>query len=47
MLASFAQTANHMNIFTTLAERNVPCIVAELAAPSGADVIFTGNILHT
>lgn len=43
MLLSSAQTATYMKIFSTLAEKSGPCTTAELAAPSGADVVFTGT----
>lgn len=32
-----------MKIFSTLAENGTPCTVAELAKPTGADVVFTGT----
>jgi hypothetical protein len=43
MLLSSAQTATYMRIFSTLADSGAPCTVEELAKPTGADTIFTGQ----
>lgn len=32
-----------MKIFGTLVEKGAPCSVAELAEPTGADTVFTGE----
>lgn len=43
MLLSSVQTGHYMKIFGTLVEKGAPCSVAELAEPSGADLVFTGG----
>lgn len=43
MILSTAQIANYMEIFSTLAEKDAPCTVAELAEPTKADTVFTGE----
>lgn len=43
MLLSSAQTATYMKIFSTLVEKRGPCTTTELAAPTGADIVFTGS----
>lgn len=42
MELSVVQTAVYMQIFATLAGKEAPCTTAELAAPTRADLIFTG-----
>ncbi|KAI3394966.1 hypothetical protein diail_2024 [Diaporthe ilicicola] len=46
MLLSSAQTATYLKIFSTLTDKGIPCTVTELAAPTGADVVFTARILR-
>lgn len=43
MILSVAQTASNMKIFTTLVNKSEPCSAVDLAATSGADVVFTGQ----
>lgn len=45
MLLSVAQTGSYMKIFSTLVEKGGPCTIDELAEPSEADVVFTGNLV--
>lgn len=44
MLLSVAQTGSYMKIFSTLVEKGAPCTIEELAKPSGADAVFTGEM---
>lgn len=43
MLLSSVQTGYYLKIFGTLVEKGAPCSVADLAEPTGADLVFTGE----
>lgn len=43
MLLSSVQTGYYLKLFSTLVEKDAPCSVVELAEPTGADTVFTGE----